>query len=96
MSNASQRSTAYHIWLLQTQRMRYLTRLGCRIEFTWNATIHWTNGEQGALQCTLTPPAEITSSQFAGMGMTIDAALGAAYQIAMEAGVFDPMTVEGT
>jgi microcystin degradation protein MlrC len=62
--------------------MRYLVRLGCRVEFGW----------RGTLSCTITPPPEITSSQFCGLGATIDAALAGAYQVAMEAGVFDPIT----
>lgn len=82
------RSPLFQLWSLQTQRMNFLTRVGCRVEFSWDE-------ERLALRCSLIPPAHITSSQFCGIGKTLDVALFGAYQIAMQAGVFDPMEVEG-
>lgn len=84
MSN-THRSPLFRAWSLQTQRLRFLTRLGCRVEFSWSE-------KYNSLCCTISPPSEITSSQFCGIGSTLDGALFGAYKIAMEAGVFDPMT----
>lgn len=81
-------NTASKLLISFNSRLRYVTRCGCRVEFDWCE-------EREMQQCTISPPPDVTSSQFRGLGTTVFSALLGAYKIAMEAGVFDPMT-EGT